>query len=489
MKHVLAVTCVLTALLAAGASAADKPADKPAGKPNVVLILADDLGYTDVGVYGSKYYETPHIDRLAKEGIRFTNGYTCGPNCTPTRAALMSGQYGPRTGVYTVGGIDRFDWRSRPLRPVDNVTTLPPKTVTLAQSLKKAGYVTAQFGKWHLGERGDAHPARRGFDEAIVSAGQHFDFRTDPKTDYPPGTYLADFLTDRAVDFVRRSKDGPFFLYLCHFGVHSPYQAKPELIERFKKKPPAGGHHDPVYAAMLYSVDESVGRVLATLEDLKLSENTLVIFTSDNGGVGGYVRDGIKKAGDRTDNSPLRGGKGMLYEGGVRVPYLFRWPGTVAAGGTCEEPIISVDLYPTLLELAGGEPPEGQPLDGASYLGLLKNGGKGRLERDAIYWHFPGYLGAGVGSWRTTPAGAVRAGEWKLHEFFEDGRIELYNLANDVGERKNLAGEMPEKAKELHAKLAAWREKVGAKMPQKNEDPQAAQEVAPRRRNRRGQSG
>jgi arylsulfatase A-like enzyme len=286
------------------------------------------------------------------------------------------------------------------------------------------------------------------------------------------------------VDFIQRKKDGPFFLYLCHFGVHSPYQAKQELIERFKAKPAAGGHHDPVYAAMLYSVDESVGRVLATLEELKLAENTLVIFTSDNGGVGGYVRDGIKQGGDRTDNSPLRGGKGMLYEGGVRVPYVFRRPGTITPGTTCDEPIISVDVYPTLLELAGAEPPEGQPLDGVSYLGLLKNGGKGRLDRDAIYWHFPGYLGAGTGSWRTTPAGTIRAGDWKLHQFFEDGRVELYNLKSDVGERKNLAAEHPEKAKELQAKLAAWREKVGAKMPEKNEGPQEPKEVTPRRRRR-----
>src|SRR5688572_2200367 len=456
-------------------------------RPNIVFILADDLGYTDVAAYGSKYYETPNIDRLASQGMRFTNGYTCGPNCQPTRAALLSGQYGPRTGVYTVGGIDRFDWRSRPLRPVDNVTTLPSKTFTIAQSLKNVGYATAQFGKWHLGQNGDAHPGRRGFDEAIVSAGQHFDFKTDPKTDYPPGTYLADFLTDRAVDFVRRKKDGPFFLYLCHFGVHAPYQAKKELVDRFKDKAAAGGHRDPIYAAMLYSVDESVGRVLATLDELNLATDTLVIFTSDNGGVGGYVRDGIKQGGDRTDNSPLRGGKGMLYEGGVRVPYVFRRPGTIAPGTTCDEPITSVDLYPTLLELAGGQPPEGQPLDGVSYLGLLKSGGKGGPLRDAIYWHFPGYLGAGPGSWRTTPAGAIRAGHWKLHEFFEDGRLELYNLRDDIGERRNLAAEMPDKAKELQAKLAAWRQQVGAAMPQKNENPQAAQDgERPRRRNRGG---
>ena len=194
-------------------------------KPNVIFILADDLGYTDVACYGSKYYETPNIDRLAKQGIRLTSGYTCGPNCTPTRAALMSGQYGPRTGVYTVGSIDRFNWRSRPLRPVDNVENLPLDRTTIAGALKKAGYATALFGKWHLGQKGPFHPSERGFDEAIVSMGKHFDFQTSPKVRYPQGTYLADFLTDKAVDFIRRHKEKPFFLYLAHFAVHSPFQA------------------------------------------------------------------------------------------------------------------------------------------------------------------------------------------------------------------------------------------------------------------------
>src|SRR5262245_2717189 len=221
-----------------------------ATRPNVVFILADDLGWTDLGCQGSKYYETPNVDKLAKQGMRFTNGYTCGPNCQPTRAALMSGQYGPRTGVYTVGSIDRFNWQSRPLRPVDNVTELPLDRVTLAQSLKSAGYATALFGKWHLGQKGPYHPGKRGFDEAIVSMGKHFDFVTHPTVDYPKGTYLADFLTDRGVDFIRRHREKPFFLCLHHFGVHSPLQAKPELIEKFKARPTAGGHRNPTYAAM-----------------------------------------------------------------------------------------------------------------------------------------------------------------------------------------------------------------------------------------------
>lgn len=445
-------------------------------KPNIIFILADDLGYTDIACYGSKYYETPNIDRLAAQGIRFTSGQTCGPNCQPTRAALMSGQYGPRTGVYTVGSIERFDWRSRPLRPVDNVTQLPVEKITLAQSLKKAGYATALFGKWHLGEDDAHHPAKRGFDEAIVSMGQHFDFPTNPKTDYPPGTYLADFLAGKAADFVRRHKDQPFFVCLHHFAVHSPHQAKTNLIEHFKPKAPAGGHHDPAYAAMITSVDESVGRIVVLLDELKLADNTLVIYTSDNGGVGGYVREGVKQGGDVTDNAPLRGGKGMLYEGGVRVPYIFRWPGRIPAGTTCGTPINSVDLYPTLLEIAGAARPADYPLDGTSYLKLLTSGGKATLDRDAIYWHFPGYLGAGVGSWRTTPAGAIRAGDWKLIEFFEDNRLELYNLRDDLSETNNLAAKRPDKAKELHARLVAWRKEVGAPMPTKNADIQPAGE-------------
>ena len=439
-----------------------------APQPNIVFILADDLGYTDVACYGSKYYETPNIDRMAANGIRFTSGYTCGPNCAPTRAALMSGQYGPRTGVYTVGSVERFNWRSRPLRPVENVTQLPLNKITLAQSLKKAGYATAMFGKWHLGEGGPYHPGQRGFDEAVVSMGVHFDFVTHPPVEYPQGTYLADFLTDKAVDFIRRHKEEPFFLYLPHFAVHSPHEAKTNLIAKFKPKPPVGGHNSPNYAAMIASVDESVGRVLALLDELKLAGNTLVIFSSDNGGVGGYVREGLKTAGDITDNTPLRGGKGMLYEGGIRVPYIFRWPGRIPAGTVCDEPINTVDLYPTLLEVAGAAPPPDYPLDGVSYMKLLTSGGKESLGRDAIFWHFPGYLGAGAGSWRTTPVGAIRSGDWKLQEFFEDGHIELYNLRDDLGQKSNLAAAQPDKAKELHDRLVAWRQAVKAPMPTKN---------------------
>jgi len=441
------------------------PVLRAADKPNVVFILADDLGWTDLACQGSKYYKTPNIDKLAAAGLRFTDAYTCAPNCQPTRAALMSGQYGARTGVYTVGGINRFNWQSRPLRPADNVQKLPLDRKTVGDAMKAAGYTTGLFGKWHLGQDPDHHPAKRGFDDAIVTMGKHFDFVTQPKVDYPKGEYLADFLTGQAVSFLKKNKDKPFFLYLPHFGVHSPFDAKPGEIAKFKGVPPAGGHKDPTYAAMIASVDESVGRVLATLDELKLADNTVVIFSSDNGGVGGYAREGVK-AREITDNAPLRSGKGSLYEGGVRVPWIVRWPGKVPAGVT-GVPILSVDLMPTLIELAGGKAPAKQPLDGVSLVTCFTSGGKTAPTRD-LFWHFPGYLGSGGGTWRTTPAGAIRSGDWKLLEFFETGKTELYNLADDVSQKTDLAAKNPDKAKELHGKLVAWRKSVNAPMPTPN---------------------
>ena len=455
-------------------------------RPNIIFIMADDLGWTDTATYGSKYYETPNIDRLASQGMKLLSHHHC-QNCTPTRAALMSGQYGARTGMYTVGGIERFDWSSRPLRPVDNVTNLPLDRDIIARQLKIAGYATGMFGKWHIGDRGEFHPGKRGFDEAIVSAGRHFDFATDPSTEYPKGTYLADFLTDKAVDFISRHKDHPFFLYLPHFGVHSPHQAKPDLIEKFKPKPAVGGHNSPSYAAMIASVDESVGRVMKTLDELKLTNNTVLVFTSDNGGVGGYDRaDGLirepgnegkakkKKAEDEdgggiTDNAPLRSGKGSLYEGGTREPFIVRWPGVTKPNSACSVPTIHVDIFPTLLEIGSAMKPR-QTLDGESLVKLFHDP-NAKLHRDAIYQHFPGYLGAGTGLWRTTPVSLIQVGDWKLMEYLEDGHLELYNLRDDVGETKNLSNAMPERAKEMHARLVAWRTDVKAPMPTKNEAP------------------
>ncbi|MBI5801348.1 MAG: sulfatase [Verrucomicrobia bacterium] len=449
---------LLLALTAQLASAAPRT-------PNIIFIMADDLGYTDVACFGSKYYETPNIDRLAAQGMKLMSHHHC-QNCTPTRAALMSGQYGARTGVYTVGGVERFDWSQRPLRPVANVTDLPLDRDIIARQLKAGGYATAMFGKWHIGQQGDYQPGKRGFDEAIVSMGQHFDFATAPKTAYPKGQYLADFLTDKAVDYITRHKDKPFFLYLPHFGVHSPHHAKADLVAKFNSKPAVGGHNNPTYAAMIASVDESVGRVMKTLDDLQLAYNTVLIFTSDNGGVGGYAREGLKRAGDITDNAPLRSGKGSLYEGGTREPFIVRWPGVVKAGSACEVPTIHVDIFPTLTEIANAPKPR-QVLDGESLVPLFRDA-SARLKRDAIFQHFPGYLGAGEGTWRTTPVSLIQSGDWKLMEFLEDGRLELYNLRDDVGESKNLVKAMPDKAKELHARLVAWRAEVKAPMPTPN---------------------
>ena len=456
-------------------------ADRP---PNIVFVLADDLGWTDLGCFWSKYYETPNLDRLASQGMRLTSHHHC-QNCAPTRSALLSGQYSVRTGTYTVGSIERFNWQSRPLRPVDNVTKLSLDRDTFANQLKAAGYATAMFGKWHLGNTADYHPSKRGFDEAIESEGKHFDFETKPKTEYPKGQYLADFLTDKAVDFIQRNQAKPFLLYLPHFGVHSPFHAKADLIAKFKDKPSVGGHNNPTYAAMIASVDQSIGRVMAKLEELHLTDNTVLIFASDNGGVGGYdrpnglIREPSKEAkrkkgktgepgdgGGITDNTPLRSGKGSLYEGGVRVPFIVRWPGKVAAGSSLDAPTAHVDLFPTLLELSGAAKPR-QTLDGESLLPLLL-GKASALKRDAIFQHFPGYLGSGPGLWRTTPVSLIHMGDWKLLEYLEDGHLELYNLKEDLGEAKNLAATNPEKAKELHDRLIAWRRETGAPMPTPN---------------------
>ena len=274
-------------------------------------------------------------------------------------------------------------------------------------------------------------------------------------------------MTNKAVDYIKRHKEKPFFLCVHHFGVHSPYEAKPELIQKFKNKPGVGGHKNPVYAAMLYSVDESVGRILKTLDEQGLSKNTLVIFTSDNGGVGGYSREKINsESHDATDNSPLRGGKGMLYEGGIRVPYIFRMPGTIPEGTTSSHRINSVDLYPTLLELSGSKAPGNYKLDGVSYLPALLQ--KTISERADMFWHFPGYLGAGPNTYRTTPVSVIRSGNWKLLEFLENGKLELYDISQDIGEKNELSKTNADKTSELAQRLRAWRTAINAPMPTKN---------------------
>jgi arylsulfatase A-like enzyme len=445
-----AVRALLAAVVLWSLSNAADAQERP---PNIVFILADDLGWTDLGCYGSRYYETPHIDGLCRQGLTFTCAYTNGPNCAPTRACLMSGQYGPRTGVYTVNTGERGEEQYRKLVPAPNRKELSPGIVTVAEALKVSGYRTGIFGKWHLGDDPEHRPAAQGFDVA-VARGE----REHPATD---------FLTDEAIRFIRDSGDRPFFCYLPYHAVHTPIRAPRSLVQKYTDKQPHAGHDDPQYAAMLQELDAAVGRLLQTLDALGLARNTVVVFTSDNGGVGGYETSGIPGAREITHNAPLRGGKGMLYEGGIRVPLIVRWPAVIHAGSTCSEPVATIDFYPTFLDVTGTPRISAKPLDGASLAALWKSSGAGSLNRDALYWHFPGYLeGRRDGStWRTTPAAAIRSGNLKLVESFETGRIELYDLAQDIGETRNLADSRPDDAKRLHAALVAWREKINAPMP------------------------
>lgn len=429
-------------------------------KPNIIFILIDDLGWKDVAFMGSGYYETPHIDRLASQGMVFTDAYTCGPNCAPTRASLLSGQYTPRHGVLTVRTSDKAPAHLRKLKGVPTKTTLDSDIVTIAEVLKSAGYVSASMGKWHLGNDPELGPVAQGFDVNIGGwelgrpNKSYFSPYNNPELpDGPEGEYLTDRLTDEALAFIETNRERPFFLYLPHYAVHGPLQAKEEMIQKYREKAPDKGHKNPTYAAMIESTDSGIGQILNKLDELGLTDNTVVFFYSDNGGVE-----------NTTSMEPLRGHKGQLYEGGVRVPLAIRWPGVVKPGTVSSEPVTSVDFYPTLMEIAGGRKPGQQVLDGESLVGLLK--GSGHLDREAIFWHFPCYLGAGSRNYlRQAPAGAVRHGDWKLIEFFEDGHLDLYNLKDDIGEKNNLAGKLPEKAQELHNLLKDWRKSVGARIP------------------------
>lgn len=438
-----------------------KPDSKPnsKSKPNIVVILADDLGWTDLGIQGSKYYLTPNIDKLAGQSVRLQNHHHF-QNCVPTRAALWSGQYPPRTGIYTVGSLTRGEESDRKMIVPENKTQLPLNLKTVGQQLKSNGYRTAYFGKWHLGQQGEYHPGQRGWDKAITSMGRHFEFSTQPQTAHAKDAYLADWLTDRSIEFLNEKPESPFFLVLAHFAVHTPLEAKPELIDQFEKKPPAGGHKNPTYAAMIASLDESVGRVLKRLDELQLAEETIVIFTSDNGGVGGYG----DLANNVTDNAPLRSGKGTHYEGGLRVPMMVRWPGVYEPGMISHEPTSVVDIYPTLLELTGSERP-GQPLDGLSLVPVLKSPESAKLNRDYIFAHLPGYLEGRNGKWRTTPVSTIIGREFKLMEYLESGTFELFNLRKDPSESTNLAQKSPETVASMSKSLGEWRSELKAAMP------------------------
>ena len=448
MKIKLGWSAALALLLAACATS-----EPP---PNVIVILVDDLGWTDVGCYGSDLYETPNIDRLARDGVKFTDGYAACTVCSPTRAAAMTGKYPARLHV--------TDWihghvRSKAKLAIPKWTHyLPLEEVTIAEALKEAGYATAHIGKWHLG--GELRwPEKQGFDLNVggYHRGQppsYFSpYRIPTLEDGPAGEYLTDREAEEACKFIERNKDQPFFLYLPHYAVHTPIQAKKELIEKYRAKiGPHLRHQNPAYAGMVESVDDSLRRITAKLDELGIAERTVIFFTGDNGGL---VLRRI------TNNAPLRAGKGSSYEGGVRVPFIVKWPAGARAGAISRAPVITVDLFPTILELTGAAGPDDK-IDGESIVPLLRDPGTA-LARTAIYWHYPHYHPGGA-----TPYGAVRAGDWKLIEFFEDMHVELYNLKDDIGEKKNLAASMRQKAILMRRRLHAWRKSVGAQMPTKN---------------------
>jgi arylsulfatase A len=440
--------------------------------PNVVLIVIDDLGQRDLGCYGSTLYKTPNIDKMAKEGLRFTDFYAACPVCSPTRASIMTGRYPQRMNItdWIPGRKDMPDQR---LKRPEIRNELPLEEVTIAEALKERGYATAIMGKWHLGGKG-FEPTKQGFDVNVAG-----DETGTPRSYFAPfenkngkmpglekaepGEYLTDRLATEAEKFIEANKDKPFFLYLPHYAVHTPLRAKQSVLDKYKVTPKAGSQSNPVYAAMVESMDDAVGRVLKKLDDLKLSENTLVIFTSDNGGLA-TTEGGPTGA---TFNGPLREGKGFLYEGGVRVACVMKWPAVIKPGTVTNEVACSIDFFDTILEASrrgaknDPEAPGGQR-DGWSLVPIFHGE---KMKSRAIYWHYPHYANQG-----SRPGGAVRRGQYKLVEYYEDGRRELFDLENNLSETENLSLRLPGVVDTLAGDLDAWRKQVGAKMPTPNPD-------------------
>ena len=448
--------------------------------PNIVLILVDDLGYMDIGVNNpNTFYETPNVDRLASGGMRFTDGYAANPVCSPTRYSIMTGKYPSRidaTNFFSGARAGRF-------LPAVLHDDMPLAEVTLAEALKEAGYATFFAGKWHLGPTEEFWPEKQGFD---VNRGGHrgggpyggkkyFSPYGNPRlTDGPDGEHLPDRLATEAANFIETNRDKPFLAYLSFYSVHTPLIGRPDLVEKYKKKAEKRGLADKqafgteelvsspegtrklrivqnhaIYAAMVESMDLAVGKVLAKLDELELTDNTVVFFTSDNGGLS-------TSEGWPTSNLPLRGGKGWVYEGGIREPYLVKWPGVTKPGSVCDTPVVSCDLYPTIMEIAGTPAKPKQHLDGVNLTPLLKQAGP--IDRDALYWHYPHYSNQGG-----FPGGAIRVGDYKLIERYEDGRVHLYNLKDDLGEQVDLAEKIPDRVAAMREKLHAWYKDVDAK--------------------------
>ncbi len=417
-------------------------------RPNIILIVADDLGVNDLVCYGRQDHHTPQLDRLASQGMRFTCAYTAQPICSPSRAAIMTGKCPARLNL-TNFLPGRADAPSQRLLQPRIEGQLPLEEVTLAETLQGAGYATGLFGKWHLGGTG-FEPEKQGFDVAVSPRANN-----EPTLDTGGKGEFA--ITAAASKFIEDHRDRPFFCYVPHNNPHIPLAAAPELIEKNQ-----GAFH-PVYAAMIETLDAAVGQLLAKVESLGLADRTIVIFTSDNGGLHVLEFPGTPA----TYNRPYRAGKGYLYEGGLREPLIVRWPGVVAPGSQCEAPIVLTDLVPTLLEAAGVDPARAVgPLDGVSLMPVLRSE---TLPARTLCWHFPNYTNQGG-----RPAGAIREGDWKLVEQFEDDSVELYNLAQDVGEASNLVASEPARAEDLRRKLQTWRARVGARMPTPNPDFDAA---------------
>lgn len=451
--------------------------------PNFVVVLVDDLGWTDLACTGSKYYETPNIDRLASQGMKFTSAYAACAVCSPTRAAVMTGRYPARVGITDwirarfQGGyvpkpgerlpdyVPNYDGLSRKLLCPRNPFWMELDEVTIAEALKPAGYRPGYVGKWHLG-MDDWYPEKQGFD---FNAGgcdlghppSYFDPYYNKQQGHIPtlkprrqGEYLTDREVDEAVHFIKENRDRPFFLQMGHYAVHTPLQGKEDLVAKYEAKQKTN-HKNAKYAAMVHSVDQATGRIMQTLDELNLADKAVVIFTSDNGGLAPYA----------TDNTPLRAGKGFPYEGGIRVPAIIRWPGVVKAGSACDVPITSIDYFPTILAAAEQKPPAGRVIDGQNLMPLLTQ--TGPLQREAIFWHFPHYRGRKNA---IVPYSIIRAGDWKLIKRYEGKTFELFNLKDDLGEQHDLAEKMPKKVKELDAKLVAHLKHCGAKLPKDNPD-------------------
>ena len=438
-------------------------------KPNILFILADDFGWSQLGCYGSDFYETPHIDRLARQGMKFTDTYAACPVCSPTRASIMTGRYPARLHLtdFIAGGNYPHEKYSQP----EWQKYLPLEEVTIAEICKTAGYATASFGKWHLSITKKPpgslpyNPDKQGFDEWFVT------YKPSSKDDPESDAHNVKAITQKSLDFLDRHKNYPFFLYVTHNTIHAPVLGKKKLVQKYKDKPGSDRpENNPVLGAMIEELDDSVGRLLKKLKDLRIDDRTLVVFFGDNGGL---ERD--------AKQTPLRSGKANLYEGGIREPLIVRWPGVVTPGSMCSEPVISVDFFPTFVEVLGLENQVTHTIDGVSLLPLLKQSGP--LRREAIYWHYPHYHSSSIG-----PCGAVRSGDYKLIEWFDEticgpgNELELYNLKEGIGERDNLTQKMPEKTRRLKDMLATWRSKVSAQMlsPNPNYDPKKARKSGKR---------